>query len=657
MTSGTDLADSIASAEAKAPELTSDIEEAEAQKTQLDEDVAKAKTDREAAKASMADATAIREKEAAAFASEHDDLTTNIAAIKKAVAALEAGAYAAFVQTDAGAVLRKVLTANMKLIDSESPELLSFLSGTQGAGYAPQSGEVIGILKQLGDKMSAALGEAGAAEAKAVQEYDALMASKKKEIAALTAAIESKMERSAELGISIVHMKDDLSDTERSLLEDKKFLSDLSSNCANKTAEWDAITKTRNDEVVALAETIKILNDDDALELFKKTLPSSSSSLLQSADVSAKMRTLKVLRSAAKSNGHDSVRMNFISLALAGKQVGFQKVIEMIDEMVDVLKKEQSDDDIKKEYCKKEADTTEDKMKGLERSIADVETAISATEEGLAAVAEELAALEQSIAELNKSTAEATEVRQAEHEAFIAMMQETTSAKELLGMATNRLHEFYNPSLHVTTPAPKLSREDQIYNAFEGADFAQVAMVKKRNNIRAAGAALIADAPPAAPEAPGPYEKKMEENTGVLAMIDLLIKDLDTQMTEAQSDEKHGQEAYQELMSDSASMQDTNSKSLTEKKLAKADMSHELVSHGESKASTMKELKATSEYLAQLHADCDWLLKYYETRKEARASEIGSLGDAKAVLSGADYSMLQVRRRGNLRLPFGQLAA
>merc|ERR1719265_1031316 len=291
--------------------------------------------------------------EAAAFASEHGDLTTNIAAIKKAVAALEAGAYAAFVQTDAGAVLRKVLTAKMELIDSESPELLSFLSGAQGAGYAPQSGEVIGILKQLGDQMSADLDEASAAEAKAVQEYDALMASKKKEIAALTAAIESKMERSAELGISIVHMKDDLSDTEKSLLEDKKFLSDLSSNCANKTAEWDAITKSRNDELVALAETIKILNDDDTLELFKRTLPSSSSSFLQTADVSAKMRALKVLRSAAKSNGHDSIRMNFISLALAGKQVGFQKVIEMIDEMVDVLNKEQSDDDSKKEYCKK----------------------------------------------------------------------------------------------------------------------------------------------------------------------------------------------------------------------------------------------------------------------------------------------------------------
>merc|ERR1719478_1021097 len=72
-------------------------------------------------------------------------------------------------------------------------------------------------------------------------------------------------------------MKNDLGDTEKALLEDKKFLADLEKNCATKESEWDVIVKTRAEELTALAETIKLLNDDDALELFKKAVPAGAS--------------------------------------------------------------------------------------------------------------------------------------------------------------------------------------------------------------------------------------------------------------------------------------------------------------------------------------------------------------------------------------------
>merc|ERR1740138_707755 len=102
------------------------------------------------------------------------------------------------------------------------------------------------------------------------------MAAKTKEVGATTAAIEAKTTQIGELGIQIVELKEDLSDTEAAYMEDKKFLADMEKNCAQKTAEWEVVVKTRADELAALADTIKILNDDDALELFKKTLPSPS---------------------------------------------------------------------------------------------------------------------------------------------------------------------------------------------------------------------------------------------------------------------------------------------------------------------------------------------------------------------------------------------
>merc|ERR1719217_1998297 len=109
------------------------------------------------------------------------------------------------------------------------------------------------------------------------------MASKTKEVNACTKAIETKMARSGELAVEIVQMKNELGDLGESLVEDKKFLADLEKNCATKKDEWEVRQKLRAEEQLALADTIKILNDDDALELFKKTLPGASSSFVQVA--------------------------------------------------------------------------------------------------------------------------------------------------------------------------------------------------------------------------------------------------------------------------------------------------------------------------------------------------------------------------------------
>merc|ERR1719352_1062043 len=124
--------------------------------------------------------------------------------------------------------------------------------------------------------MSKDFSEAKSAEEAAIAAFNELVAAKTKEINALSAAIESKMSRSGELAVEIVQMKNDLGDTEEALLEDQAFLKDLEKNCATKTAEWEEIQKTRSEELLALADTIKVLNDDDALELFKKALPAAS---------------------------------------------------------------------------------------------------------------------------------------------------------------------------------------------------------------------------------------------------------------------------------------------------------------------------------------------------------------------------------------------
>merc|ERR1719487_2453638 len=524
--------------------------------------------------------------------------------------------------------------------DDVREELTAFLS--TGNNYAPASGQITGILKQMVDTMNQDLNEATAKENESIKAFGELMTAKEKEVNALTKSIEEKMVRLGKLQVDIVEMKEDLDDTGKALLEDKKFLADLGKNCALKTKEHEENMKLRSEELLALADTIKVLNDDDALELFKKTLPGASASFVQLAAGSASTRTraLAAIRKAQNASGSKRPQLDFIALAIQGKKIGFDKVIKMIDEMVSTLKTEQLDDDHKKEYCAKQFDMADDKKKGLERSVSDLETAIDDAKEGISTTKAEIESLEAGIKALDKSVAEATEQRKEENEDFQELMASDSAAKELLGFAKNRLNKFYNPKLYKPPPKRELSEEDRATLAAGGT----LAPTEAPGGIAGTGVTVLAQAkPPPPPEAPGAYKKKGEESNGVIAMIDLLVKDLDKEMTVAKTEEKDAQGDYEQMLKDSAEKRAGDSKNLGDKEGALANMQAALEKDTESKTSTQKELGATLQYIQTLHNECDWLLQYFDVRKEARTSEIDALGKAKAVLSGADFSLMQMK--------------
>merc|ERR1719262_1537336 len=264
-------------------------------------------------------------------------------------------------------------------------------------------------------------------------------------------------------------------------------------------------------------------------------------------------RTLAALRQARKiSVTSDHANFDLIMLAIRGKTVGFEKGIALIDTMVATLKKEQLDDDHKKEYCEGQFDTSDDKKKALERSVSDEEAAISAGEEGVATLKEEIAALEKGIKDLDKSVAEATEQRKEESAEYTELMASDTAAKELLGFAKNRLNKFYNPKLYKPPPKRVLSAEDEIATSFGGT----LAPTAPPGGIAGTGISFFAQisahtqhrskvAPPPPPETFGAYATKSEESSGVTAMMDLLIKDLEKEMTEAKTMEKDAQADYE----------------------------------------------------------------------------------------------------------------
>merc|ERR1719375_2393788 len=132
-------------------------------------------------------------------------------------------------------------------------------------------------------------------------------------------------------------------------------------------------------------------------------------------------------------------------------------------------------------------------------------------------------------------------------------------------------------------------------------------------------------------------------------MMDSILQDLDKEMTEAEAEEKDAQSDYEKMMKDSASKRAEDSKLLSEKQAAKADMEADLDKAKEDKMTTTKQYFALKQYIASLHGECDWLLQYFDARKEARDSEIDAMGKAKSVLSGAEFSLVQTKSRNLLK--------
>merc|ERR1719502_183335 len=124
-----------------------------------------------------------------------------------------------------------------------------------------------------------------------------------------------------------------------------------------------------------------------------------------------------------------------------------------------------------------------------------------------------------------------------------------------------------------------------------------------------------------------------------------MVADLDKEITEVETEEKENQAEYETFMKDSAEKRANDAKSIEDKESAKADLEATLIAAGEEKTSKTKEAMATAKSLSDLHGECDWLLSNFDTRKSARAGEIDSLTKAKAVLNGADFSLLQTVNR------------
>merc|ERR1719316_813490 len=299
------------------------------------------------------------------------------------------------------------------------------------------------------------------------------------------------------------------------------------------------------------------MNSDDALELFKKTLPSAaasaSASLIQTATASrAQIRTAKeLIRSAMNADKAHAVKRHLMLAALSQGVHGFEKVVGMVDGMVGVLEGEQAQDDKQDVWCIAELDKAKEEAKATEVDIGELSAAVDETRDAIAATTSEIDALKAGLAELDKSVAEATELRKKENEESTETAAANQAAVDLLGMAKNRLNKFYNPTLYVE---PAKEAEEEF--------FAQLAVRR------------AAPGPP--PEMPSGEYKKSESSAGVINMISEMINDVEDDMAEGKRDEEESQKDYEEDMNDAATKRSDDSKLIVTKEGEKAEKTTKL---------------------------------------------------------------------------------
>merc|ERR1719191_1875544 len=183
-------------------------------------------------------------------------------------------------------VLESSEAAVFKAFVAKAADATSFLAIPGMQSYAPQSGQIVGILKQLKEDMEDDLSENQKAELKAQEDFAALKAASEEEMATQKKQQENMETELAETTEKHAQAAQELEDTEEQLALDKEFLANLKKKCEASDKEYAERTKSRMEEIAAVEDTIGFLNSDEAFDMFDKTVNTAFTQVKKVATVS-----------------------------------------------------------------------------------------------------------------------------------------------------------------------------------------------------------------------------------------------------------------------------------------------------------------------------------------------------------------------------------
>jgi len=472
-------------------------------------------------------------------------------------------------------------------------------SETGNTEYEPASGAIFGILKQMKESFETNLAQAQDAEAKAAYEFDEMKAAKEKEIKTSTDLVDKKMGELARVDEKNAEAKENKDDTEAALAADQAFLADLKERCASMDEEYAARTKGRQLEIEAVSKALAFLNSDEAHDLFTRTF---NPVLLQVATVDKRRQAVaNMLKTVALKAKDKRVLRLAAKLRKAGDNPAFDKVKQEVDEMIDTLKKEQNDEIKKRDYCIGALNTNERDMGMKERDKEDLIALINDLKVTIDTLEKEIEVLKAEIAELQVQLKRASANREKENAEFQKVVTDQRATAKLLAASLKILAGFYNSA------------------------FVQANQNRQKT---------------VAGQAPPPGFKTYEKNAasgGVMGMMQGIIDDAKAMEAECIRAEEKAQKDFEDYVKETNHSIDTKTKSIETKTADKAQAEDDKVQAQKDLDATITELESLYNEEADLHKECDFLLKNFEISQAAREEEMESLKQANMIFSGATF--------------------
>jgi len=603
----------IEEAEARITDLTSTIEELTAMSARLNTEIKNLEAEIAKNQEALDKATAMRQKELAEFNEEEKDMLQSIGALKSAIVVLSKHHPESLAQVPSETLLNMAAVIdhqfkkhkdmlNAVVTPTQRKAIAAFVQSpgdyfdaepTFKQSYAPQSGQIFGILKQMKETFETNLSSSQKEEMQSQADYESLKAAKESEIKAGTELKDTKTQELADTDEKNVNAKTDLEDTRNSLSADQKFLMNLKETCQMTDQEWEERQKSRAEEIKGVSEALAILTSDDAHDTFTRTF-NFVQVRMRSRATRARDSASKMLFTAAKKYSNPRLA----ALATRVRLDAFTKVKAAIDEMIEALLKEKADEIKHKDFCTEGLNTNERETELKQRDIEELEAKISDLTTQIDELTKAIATLESEIAEMQTQLKRAGEDREMENKDFQTTVADQRATKELLNKALNVLKPIFDKK------------------------FLQL------------GAKVGQPAGP--PPPPGFKEYKQSAGAGgVMGMMEQIIRDTETLEAEAIKAETDAQKAYESYVKDTNKSIEEKTRSITEKTQEKADADADKVAAEEAKETAMNEAQQLANENADLHKSCDFTLKNFDIRQEARDQEVEALRQAKAILSGA----------------------
>merc|ERR1740130_2588402 len=265
----------------------------------------------------------------------------------------------------------------------------------------------------------------------------------------------------------------------------------------------------------------------------------------------------------------------------------------MMDKLVEDLKVQQKEEVKLKAYCTKELDTNEKDVFHKNEHKEDLDTKIKQLQAHMDKLAEEIGAANDQIAKTNIEIKQASQDREKENSQFQQVVSDQRATQAILKKALDKLKSFY---------AKKL------------------------------GGFIQAD------QTPPVHFQPMKKSAGaspVMGLVEQIIEDSVALEKEAIATEYQAQADYEKLVKDSNTLikdlEDTVSEKSKESAQAMKDQNQATTDLG----MTVDEQESLAAYEADLHGQCDFVLKNFDIRQKARLQEMEAIGEAKAILSGS----------------------